>query len=66
MLTTQKSEKDYIQQVQQNKDSGYGGKYIICFNRPVLLSELEQVRGALGLGVERDLYWTAKPLSQCK
>ncbi len=32
----------------------------------VMLSELEQVRGALGLSVERDLYWTAKPLSQCK
>jgi hypothetical protein len=32
----------------------------------VLLSQLEQVKGALGLGVERDLYWKAKPLSQCK
>lgn len=32
----------------------------------VMLSELEQVRGALGLGVERDLYFTSKPLSQCK
>ena len=32
----------------------------------VLLSQLEQVRGALGLPVERDLWWRAKPLSQCK
>ena len=32
----------------------------------VMLSELEQVKGALGLGVERDLYWKPKPLSQCK
>ena len=32
----------------------------------VMLSELEQVRGALGLGVERDLYFVSKPLSQCK
>ena len=32
----------------------------------VMLSELEQVRGSLGLSVERDLYFTSKPLSQCK
>ncbi len=32
----------------------------------VSLSELKTVRGALGLPVERDLYFTAKPLSQCK
>ena len=32
----------------------------------VLLSQLEEIRGSLGLGIERDLYWTAKPLSQCK
>ena len=32
----------------------------------VLLSQLEQVRGSLGLQVERDLYWQAKPISQCK
>lgn len=32
----------------------------------VLLSELENIRGPLGLAVERDLYWTPKPLSQCK
>ena len=32
----------------------------------VTLSELEQVRGSLGLGVERDLYWTPKKLSECK
>lgn len=32
----------------------------------VMLSELVQIRGALGLEVERDLYFTPKPLSQCK
>ena len=32
----------------------------------VLLSQLEEVRGSLGLQVERDLYWQAKPLSHCK
>ena len=28
------------------------------------ISELEAVRGPLGLPVERDLYWTPKPLEQ--
>ena len=32
----------------------------------VTLSELKTVRGALGLPVERDLYWEPKPLSKCK
>lgn len=32
----------------------------------VLLSQLEEVRGSLGLPVERDLWWQAKVLSQCK
>jgi hypothetical protein len=32
----------------------------------VMLSELEQVRGCLGLPVERDLYWQEKPISECK
>lgn len=32
----------------------------------VMLSELEQVKGALGLGVERDIYWIPKPISQIK
>ena len=32
----------------------------------VLLSELEGVKGSLGLPVERDLYWKNTPLSQCK
>ena len=32
----------------------------------VLLSQLEKVRGPLGLGIERDLYFKPKPLSQCK
>ena len=29
-----------------------------------VLSELETVRGPLGLAIERDLYFTAKPFSQ--
>ncbi len=32
----------------------------------VLLSQLESVKGSLGLPVERDIWWKAKPLSQCK
>lgn len=32
----------------------------------VMLSELVQIRGALGMEVERDLYFTPMPLSQCK
>ena len=32
----------------------------------VLLSQLEQVKGSLGLPLERDLWWEDKPLSQCK
>lgn len=30
-----------------------------------LLSELESVKGPLGLGVERDMWWNPKPASQC-
>lgn len=30
------------------------------------LSELEKVRGPLGLRVERDLYWEPKPLSEVR
>ena len=30
------------------------------------LEELESYKGPLGLGIERDRYWQAKPLSQCK
>jgi hypothetical protein len=30
------------------------------------LSEIESVRGALGLGIERDLYFKPKRLSECK
>ena len=30
------------------------------------LSELESVKGPMGLGIERDIYFTPKPLSQCK
>ena len=32
----------------------------------VMLSELEQIKGSLGLSVERDLYFKSMPLSQCK
>ena len=32
----------------------------------VSLSELESVKNQLGLGIERDLYFTQKPLSECK
>ena len=30
----------------------------------VSINELDSVRGPLGLGIERDLYWTPKPLSE--
>lgn len=30
------------------------------------LDELLDYKGPLGLGIERDLYFTSKPLSQCK
>jgi hypothetical protein len=30
------------------------------------LEELQSYKGPLGLGIERDLYFTPKPLSQCK
>jgi len=30
------------------------------------LQELESYVGPLGLGIERDLYFTPKPISQCK
>ena len=32
----------------------------------VMLSQLEEIRGSLNLPVERDLYFTPIPLSQCK
>ena len=32
----------------------------------VTLSELENVRGPLGLPIERDIYWKDTPLSKCK
>lgn len=32
----------------------------------VRLSELQSIRGPLNLGIERDLYWEPKPISQCK
>jgi hypothetical protein len=32
----------------------------------VTLSELQQIKGALGLPIERDAWWQDKPLSQCK
>lgn len=30
------------------------------------LTELKSIRGPLGLGIERDLYFEPRPLSQCK
>jgi hypothetical protein len=30
------------------------------------LTELEEVRGPLGLPIERDLHWQSCPLSQCR
>ena len=30
------------------------------------LSELESVHGPMGLGIERDIHFRPKPLSQCK
>jgi len=32
----------------------------------VLLSQLQEIRGSLGLPVERDLYFSPKELSQCE
>ncbi len=31
----------------------------------VTLEQLTEIKGPMGLGVERDLYFTPKPLSQC-
>jgi len=30
------------------------------------LSEMESVKGPMGLGIERDIHFTAKPLSKCR
>lgn len=30
------------------------------------LRQLEEIKGPMGLGVERDMYFRPKPLSQCK
>ena len=30
------------------------------------IAELEQIRGPGGLTIERDLYWTPKPLKECR
>ena len=32
----------------------------------VSLSELKSIKNPLGLGIERDLYFKSKPLSECK
>lgn len=32
----------------------------------VLLSQLKEIKGPVGLRIERDLHWTDTPLSQCK
>ncbi|MCA9831540.1 MAG: DUF2958 domain-containing protein [Dehalococcoidia bacterium] len=42
-------------------DLGFGEPELGYVN----LSELQAVRGPLGLGVERDLYWTPRALREC-
>jgi DUF2958 family protein len=32
---------------------------------PFALDDLESVRGPLGLGIERDRFWTEQPISKC-
>lgn len=32
----------------------------------VSLNELQSIKGIFGLGMERDMYWTPKPLSEVK
>jgi len=41
-------------------DLGLGFPELGC----VSMNELQSVRGPLGLGIERDLYWTPRPLSE--
>ena len=43
-------------------DNGRGGAELGYFS----LSELQSLRGPMGLKVERDNYWSAKPLSECR
>jgi len=43
-------------------DDGRGGAELGYFS----LRELQSVRGPMGLKVERDNYWTPKPLSECR
>ena len=31
----------------------------------ISLTEMESIKGQLGIGIERDLYFTQKPLSEC-
>ena len=55
---------------EQNGDWLFFGKVVshLCPNGElgyVMLSQLQSVRGALGLPVERDKFWSPKPLSQC-
>lgn len=33
---------------------------------PFSLKELQSVRGQFGLGIERDMHWTPRPLKDCK
>ena len=37
MITTSKSQQDFINQIRQDQDSGYSGKYVITFSKPVSL-----------------------------
>lgn len=32
----------------------------------VYIPELEEYKGPLGIGIERDLHWSPRPLSQCE
>ncbi len=37
MITTHKTQQDFINEIRQDKDSGYSGKYVITFSKPVPL-----------------------------
>lgn len=55
--------------------SEYDPEQRVCFGAVVghvrelgyfSLAELEAIRGPLGLRIERDLYWTPRPLRECR
>lgn len=43
-------------------DLGFGEPELGYFS----LSEMQSIRGPLGIGLERDLYWTPRPLRECR